>query len=52
MKKLDPNFTEMKDRPEKKHVTAKPSESYEDLAIGKQTFIHHNRKTNSEYLQE
>ena len=29
-----------------------PSGSYEDLQIGKQTFVTHNRKTVDEYKQE
>lgn len=52
LKKVDMHFTEMKDRAEKAHLTANPSGSYENLEIGIKTFVHHNRKSNSEYKSE
>jgi len=42
-------FTEMKEHFEKKHIPVKESGSMEDLPVGKQTFIHHNRKTINEF---
>jgi hypothetical protein len=43
----------MKDRHEKRHVEVKPSGTYEDLEIGKKTYIDiHNRKSVNEYNQE
>lgn len=51
-KKVEPQYAEVKDRPERRHVEPNPSGSYEDLEIGKKTFILHNRKTVNEYQQE
>jgi hypothetical protein len=45
-------FTEARDRPERRHVEPNPSGSLEDLEIGKKTFISHNRKSVNEYHQE
>ena len=43
----------MKPRPEKLHVEPNPSGSYEDLEVGKKTYIDlHNRKSVNEYKQE
>jgi hypothetical protein len=52
MKKVGMKFTEMKDRYERKHNVPNESGSYEDLEIGKMTYVHHNRKTIDEYHQE
>ena len=52
LRKVDMHFTGMKDRAERKHLVANPSASYEDLEIGKRTFVSHNRKTMNEYNQE
>ena len=41
-------FTEMPPRPEKTHLTQKPSGSYEDNLGGVKTYLHHNRKTHNE----
>jgi len=46
-------FTEAKDRPEKKHLMANPSGTYEEQDIGLKTFIDiHNRKSINEYSTE
>jgi hypothetical protein len=42
----------VKDRAERRHVEPNPSGSYEDLEIGRKTYIHHNRKTIDEYATE
>jgi hypothetical protein len=43
--KVDPQFSAMPPRAERVHLEANPSGSYEDLEIGRKTFIMHNRKT-------
>ena len=49
-KKIDIEYANVKDRPERKHVEANPSGSYEDLEVGKKTYIDiHNRKSVNEY---
>ena len=52
-RKIEQVLEESKPRPERKHVDEQPSASYEDLEIGKRTFMDvHNRKTVNEYSQE
>ena len=46
-------FTETRDRPEKRHLQAKESGTWDDPGIGLKTFIHiHNRKSNDEHTTE
>jgi hypothetical protein len=42
----------VKDRPERMHIEANPSGTYEDLEVGRKTFVTHNRKSVKEYSQE
>lgn len=51
-KKLDPKFSETKERHERRHIEAQPSGTYEDLEIGRKTYVMHNRKSVKEYSQE
>ena len=53
-KKLNPVFTDMKPRPEKKHSDKGQSttNTFEDDLKGKGTFVQHNRKTVEEYKLE
>lgn len=45
--------SEVPRRPERKHIEPNPSGSYEELEIGKRTFMDvHNRKSVNEYKQE
>lgn len=48
-KKIDPKFTEAKERYERRHIEPQPSGTYEDLEVGRKTFITHNRKSVNEY---
>lgn len=52
VKKVEPQFTEMKERHERRHIEPKPSDTYEDKLGGKQCFITHNRKSVNEYTSE
>ena len=46
-------FTEAKDRPEKRHLEAKESDTWDDPGIGLKTYIHiHNRKSVVEHKAE
>ena len=45
-------FTVTKERYERRHIDPQQSGTYEDLEVGRKTFIHHNRKTVNEYQQE
>lgn len=45
-------FTETKERHERRHLDPQPSGTYEDLEIGRRTFVTHNRKSVNEYQQE
>jgi hypothetical protein len=49
---VEPNYAQVKDRPERRHIEANPSGSYEDLEVGRRTFVTHNRKSVNEYHQE
>lgn len=51
-KYIDPNFTEMRPRPERTHLTANESPLYEDDLKGKMTYVEHNRKSINEYHTE
>lgn len=52
LKRIEPQFTEQKERYEKRHIEPKPSGTYEDLEVGIRTFISHNRKSVNEYKEE
>ena len=46
-------FTEAQDRPEKRHLQAKESDTWDDPGIGLKTFVHiHNRKSVVEHNAE
>jgi len=48
-KKVERVFTENKERYERRHLEPQQSGTYEELEIGRKTFITHNRKSVNEY---